>query len=250
MAILDIDENTWVDAGFRLVSVPMNKDEIISTLHMASLEVINEARNGNDDAWRLDIDCGAIVMLYDTGKIVLQGKNGDPVRAALNMDGGKPTAAFPARQKAARKVFVVYGHDEEARTQLEAMLRRWNLEPLILDQLASGGQTIIEKLESVRKEANFAVILATPDDEGNAIGKPDEKASRARQNVVLELGMMLALLGRPKVAILIKSDVKMERPSDIQGLIYIPYKETVADAKLQLAKEIHTQGLPIDLDRV
>jgi len=37
------------------------------------------------------------------------------------------------------------------------MLRRWGLEPLILDQLTSGGQTIIEKLESVRNEVNFAI---------------------------------------------------------------------------------------------
>jgi predicted nucleotide-binding protein len=45
-----------------------------------------------------------------------------------------------------RQVFVVYGHDDPSRTSLEAMLRRWNLEPIILDQLTSGGQTIIEKL--------------------------------------------------------------------------------------------------------
>src|SRR5687768_8725018 len=35
---------------------------------------------------------------------------------------------------------------KKSRTELEAMLRRWELEPLILDQLTSGGQTIIEKL--------------------------------------------------------------------------------------------------------
>jgi predicted nucleotide-binding protein len=39
------------------------------------------------------------------------------------------------------------------------MLRRWGLEPLILDQLPSGGQTIIEKLENLREEAKFAVVL-------------------------------------------------------------------------------------------
>ena len=35
-------------------------------------------------------------------------------------------------------------------------------------------------------EADFGVILATPDDEGYRIDRPDEKAFRARQNVVLE----------------------------------------------------------------
>lgn len=149
-----------------------------------------------------------------------------------------------------RKVFVVYGHDDKARTELEAMLRRWALEPLILDQLASGGQTIIEKLESVRREASFAVVLATPDDEGHRKDHPEEKAFRARQNVVLELGMVLSVLGRKKVAVLLKTGVEMERPSDIQGLIYIAFKDDVKEAALTLAKEINAQGIPIDLSKV
>lgn len=105
-------------------------------------------------------------------------------------------------------MFVVYGHDITARTQLEAMLRRWNIEPLILDQLPSEGQTVIEKLENYTQKAHYAVVLATPDDEGNPMGKEDERQYRARQNVVLELGMLLALLGRKKVAILIKDQEK------------------------------------------
>ncbi|CEJ11432.1 hypothetical protein BN1110_01722 [bacterium YEK0313] len=42
----------------------------------------------------------------------------------------------------------------------------------------------------------------------------------------------------------------MERPSDIQGLIYIPFKTSVNEAKLALAKEIHAKGIPIDLSKV
>jgi predicted nucleotide-binding protein len=43
------------------------------------------------------------------------------------------------------------------------MLRRWDLEPVILDQLPSKGQTIIEKLDECRQDVGFAVVLATPD---------------------------------------------------------------------------------------
>jgi predicted nucleotide-binding protein len=228
----------------------MDKNMLLAKLAAAGLGVREDARNGNDSGWRVVLENGAIVNCFDTGKVNIQGKNTDVVRAALDMPGPASVSAASPKQAASRKVFVVYGHDDSARTELEAMLRRWNLEPLILDQLTSGGQTIIEKLESVRKEANFAVVLATPDDEGHRKDHPDEKALRARQNVVLELGMMLALLGRPRVAILVKSAVNMERPSDIQGLLYIAYKETVSDAKLTLAKEINAQGIKIDLDRV
>ena len=147
-------------------------------------------------------------------------------------------------------MFVVYGHDLTARNELENILRRWNLEPLVLDQLPTEGQTLIEKLETYRDQASFAVVLATPDDQGHAANKPDQITFRARQNVVLELGMLLATLGRPKVAILIKSSTAMEKPSDIQGLIYIPFVDSIDDAKVILAKEMASQGLVIDVARL
>ena len=115
---------------------------------------------------------------------------------------------------------------------------------MILDQLPSEGQTVIEKLEKYAQgDVSFAVVLATPDDEGNAVGKQDERRSRARQNVGLELGLLLTKLGRPRVAILLKNQEKMERPSDIQGLIYLPFTDDVAEVKVQLAKEMEKQGL-------
>ena len=43
---------------------------------------------------------------------------------------------------------------------------------------------------------------------------------------ILELGMLLAKIGRSKVAILLSQADKMERPSDIDGLIYIPVSYT------------------------
>jgi predicted nucleotide-binding protein len=160
----------------------------------------------------------------------------------------RPTEAAPA---ASRRVFVVYGHDEAAKTQLEAMLRRWDLEPLIMDQLPSEGQTLIEKLEKyTSSDVGFAVVLATPDDEAYARGKQDEKRYRARQNVVIELGLLLAKLGRPKVAILLKNQDEMERPSDIQGLIYLPFRDDVAEAKVPLAKEMEKQGIRIEVAKL
>lgn len=147
-----------------------------------------------------------------------------------------------------KKVFVVYGHDTTSRTQLDAMLRRWGLEPLILDELPSKGQTIIEKLEEYTSDVGFGVILATPDDEGHKTGSPDEKMYRVRQNVVLELGMLLTKLGRKNVAILLKNQDQIEKPSDIQGLIYIPFKDDIRkDAGTSLAKEMRECGYDIDV---
>lgn len=148
------------------------------------------------------------------------------------------------------KVFVVYGHDKNARTQLEAMLRRWDLEPLILDQLPSDGGTIIEKLEKYTNQADFGIVLATPDDMGYEKGKENDKRHRVRQNVVLELGMLLATKGRSKVAILLSQAENMESPSDIDGLIYIPFKENVEEVALSLAKEMNRNGYLIELSKL
>ena len=62
--------------------------------------------------------------------------------------------------------------------------------------------------------------------------------------------MMLAVFGRSTVAIVTEADTKMERPSDIHGLIYVPYKDDVREAALVLAKEINPQGIAVDLGKV
>lgn len=225
-------------------------DDIHKRLESAGLVLKSKKRNGNDTGFQLRFASGEIVNVFDNGTITPQGRGQGRIREALGMEAGHVAAVAVAAQPS-RKVFVVYGHDAQARTQLEAMLRRWDLDPLILDQLPSEGQTLIEKLEKYTSgEVEFAVILATPDDEGHIAGKADEKKFRARQNVVLEIGLLLSKLGRAKVAILLKNQEKMERPSDIQGLIYLPFTDDVAETQVQLAKEMGKQGLTIEVARL
>lgn len=218
----------------------MTAEQAITILTNAGYVLKEQKRLGNNLGDQLVFTAGEIVNIFDKGTYSVQGKNSAPTKKLLQSgDVGGATAQHPD------KVFVVYGHDITARTQLEAMLRRWNIEPLILDQLPSEGQTVIEKLENYTQKAHYAVVLATPDDEGNPVGKPDERQCRARQNVVLELGMLLATLGRQKVAILIKGQKNMEKPSDINGLMYIPFADNVEDAKTLLYKELCSAGFVI-----
>ncbi len=232
----------------------MTLEEIKACLQAAGQHISSESEMGNGLGTQIRLTSGAIVNSYNTGNFNVQGKNQGPVKECLGVPPPKSTPSATntvSAKPVLSKVFVVYGHDSSARTELEAMLRRWKLEPLILDQLPSEGQTIIEKLESTTAGVNFAVVLATPDDEGYRVGHEDEKAFRARQNVVMELGMMLTLLGRKNVAILMKQQDNMERPSDIQGLLYIPYKDNLQkEAGLLLAKEMQAQGYPISLANV
>lgn len=215
--------------------------------------VTGECDLPNGKGVRITLEGGGIVNVFNTGTVQVQGKPDARLTELFPRNGAKQAKAISGPASATlpdRRVFVVYGHDQQARTSLEAMLRRWQLEPVILDQLPSEGQTIIEKLENTMDRPCFAVVLATPDDEGHRRDKPNEKMLRARQNVVLELGMMLAKLGRSRVAILLKNATSMERPSDIQGLLYIPFENDPADAAVQLAKEMNKQGIRIDLERL
>lgn len=193
-------------------------------------------------ATTLKLANGCLVHCWDKGTVSCQGKNVEQVNAILSAANEMPIQN--------RKVFVVYGHDTNARTQLEAMLRRWDLEPLILDQLISSGQTVIEKLEEYTQQANFWIVLATPDDIGYPKDDESKKQFRVRQNVVLEVGMLLSRIGREKVAILLSQAEHMEKPSDIAGLIYIPFTDNVEETKLSLAKEMQSNGYSIAIAKL
>lgn len=216
----------------------MTYEEVVSKLKNSKVfSIIDEKTTSNSR--QIKLSNGAIINCFNNGNHNVQGKNIQDVKAFLDntMINGN------------RKVFVVYGHDDIARTQLEAMLRRWDLDPIILDQQASGGQTIIEKLEECGSDVGYAIVLATPDDEGKAKSETNYR-SRVRQNVVLELGMFLAKLGREKVAILLKEAPDFERPSDIQGLVYIPFQNKVDEVAISLIRELTRQGYSIDATRI
>ena len=215
----------------------MTKEQIMQKLE-GKYEIVRE--EAKPTGVQLRLNNGTIVNCYNNGNHNLQGKNTREIQDLL-------TGNISNIKK--KKIFVVYGHDDIAKTQLEAMLRRWDLEPIILDQQVSAGQTIIEKLEEYSKEVQYAIVLATPDDEGKSNSETTHK-KRVRQNVVLELGMFLAKLGRDKVAILLKEDRDFEKPSDIQGLVYIPFTNKVDEVTISLVKELSTQGYIIDTKKL
>ena len=224
------------------MAINITLEQVKALLKTVNQTIVEEKRSGNDMGTVLKLSNGCIINCWDKGTANCQGKNAEKITTLLS-----GTTASSIQN---RKVFVVYGHDNNARTQLEAMLRRWDLEPLILDQLISSGQTIIEKLEEYTQQANFGIVLATPDDIGYPKNDESKKQYRVRQNVVLELGMLLSRIGRDKVAILLSQAEDMEKPSDIDGLIYIPFKDNVEETKLSLAKEMQNNGYALDIAKL
>src|SRR6266542_3289384 len=161
----------------------MTPDELKDRLKAAGLTIKTELRLPNESGLQIRLSNGAIVNCFDNGTVTVQGKNRDDVEKAIGAHAATSGAAAPSS-----KVFVIYGHDQNARDQLEATLRRWELDPVILDQLPSEGATLIEKLENYVPNAGFAVVLATPDDVGypkkqrgsKSLSSPAKRRSRIR----------------------------------------------------------------------
>lgn len=154
-----------------------------------------------------------------------------------------------ARQRPANrptKIFVVHGHDHTALEQLELVLRRLNLDPYILQNNDGQTKTIIEALEQqIYKEAAFGIVLLTPDDFGYSKAKGEEdRQPRARQNVVLEMGMVFASLGRDRMVILKKG--ALEIPSDIDGVLRLEFNDHVKEVAVKLAGRMKNAGIEID----
>ena len=142
-----------------------------------------------------------------------------------------------------RKVFIVHGHDGEAREAVARFLEKVDIEAIILHERASQGRTIIEKIED-HGDVGFAVVLLTPDDEGRANG--GTLHPRARQNVMLELGYFMGRLGRKKVCALKRGDVEL--PSDFAGSVWVSMDDGPG-WKLSLARELDAAGIDIDLNK-
>ncbi len=156
----------------------------------------------------------------------------------------KPTQKVDTKTN---RVFLVHGHDESAREKVARFLERLSLVPIILHEQPNKGRTIIEKFTDYADVA-YAVVLLTADDIGGVKGTNiNQLSSRARPNVLFELGYFIGALGRDRVCALHETGVEI--PSDYSGVIYVTMDPNGA-WRLLLAREIKAAGFPIDLNQI
>ena len=176
----------------------------------------------------------------------LSDKAKDITREILDeAEASVSTETIPSRSGGtSNKIFVVYGHDTQALDQTEILLLRWGLEPVILRDRASEGRTVIEKIEA-NSDVGFGIVLLTPDDLGCVAQKnPDQELKpRARQNVILEWGYLMAKVGRRRVACLVKEQVEM--PSDLHGIVRINIGADVKSSAPEIARELRAAGFKL-----
>lgn len=144
------------------------------------------------------------------------------------------------------KVFIVHGHDNEAKQEMARVLEKGGFKAIILHEQPDTGMTIIEKIETF-SNVGFAVVLYTECDLGRDKNADiSEERYRARQNVVFEHGYLIGKLGRSNVAAFVKG--KVETPGDISGVVYTPLDREGA-WKMSLAKNMKAVGLEVDANK-
>lgn len=145
-----------------------------------------------------------------------------------------------------RKVFIVHGHDNEAKQELARTLEKGGFEAIILHEQPDSGKTIIEKIERF-SDVNYAVVLYTECDKGRDKNTPvEQEQNRARQNVVFEHGYLIGKLGRDRVTALVKGEV--ETPGDISGVVYTKM-DSAGAWKMQLGKNMKDVGISVDMNK-
>jgi predicted nucleotide-binding protein len=154
-----------------------------------------------------------------------------------------------------REIFISHGRDQKAVNELKKLVVEFGFTPVILSEQPSGGRTVVEKLEDY-SDVGYAFIILTPDDLGGVTepggvwSRPARLRkflktahTRPRMNVVLEFGFFVGKLGRNRVTCLLKKPV--EQPSDMHGIVYINFKESVEEIKEEIKKELEAAGYEI-----
>ena len=150
------------------------------------------------------------------------------------------------KQFKTNNIFIVHGHDQLVRNEVELFVKSIDYNPIILCKEPNLGQTIIEKIESNAENVCFAIVLYTACDEGKA--KQDiELKPRARQNVLFEHGYMCSKLGRDHVVALLSD--RVEQPGDLNGVVYVELDNGGA-WQFKIANEMKAVGLNVDLNKI
>jgi len=194
---------------------------------------------------------GVTITIHTNAKVQFQGKNKDKIESEVNAILGKHLEQKTQNNK---QLFIVYGHDNIAKQQLENILEKLDIQT---NQVTNNtGMTIIEALENEISCVHAGIILLTPDDISLSKKDYDEHKDnlegylhhRPRQNVILEMGMIMAKLGRSNTIILVKKGVEI--PSDIDGVFRLEFNEKPVEILKKLVQRLEICGFKINKDNV
>jgi predicted nucleotide-binding protein len=149
-----------------------------------------------------------------------------------------PIAGTPSLTIANNQPCIFIGHGRSALwARLQVFLEKeLGLRTIAYESESRVGESIVAILEQMLREASFAVLVLTAEDE-TAFG-----SKRARQNVVHEAGLLQGRLGFNKAILLVQEG--LEEFSNVAGLQYIPFSgDRIDQTFYELQRVLKREGL-------
>jgi predicted nucleotide-binding protein len=122
-----------------------------------------------------------------------------------------------------RDVYLAHGRDEKWKQAVEHLLEQSGEHEIkIVNQRASERARLTDELREDAPGSHYAVVLLTADDVGGARLESDAEpyfSTRAHQEVVFEMGFLVAALSPGRVCVLYEDGVEL--PCDLDGVSHV-----------------------------
>ncbi len=149
-----------------------------------------------------------------------------------------PASSTPNNGRLASQNKVFIGHGRAAAwLELQRFFEaRLHLEVVEFNSVPTAGTTIIDRLKAMMDAVGFAFLVMTAEDD---VG---DGSTRARQNVIHEIGLFQGRLGFDRAIILLEQGCA--EFSNVSGLVYIPFpKGNIRAAFEEIRATLEAAGL-------
>jgi CAP12/Pycsar effector protein, TIR domain len=173
--------------------------------------------------------------------------------AAHPIDGAVVPVPVPGEPAPAGtgRVFLVHGRNEDYKEVVAGLLQSTGgYGVTILNERATERRALVEHFDDRPVNARFAVVLLTADDVGATrldSGREPYFSPRARQGVIFELGVLVAVLTPRCICVLYEEGVEL--PCDLEGVTFV-HLDAAGTWKSKLLLRLRAAGFDYDLNRL
>lgn len=248
-----------VDISDRHLSrlVTQKQNDLLSSRTIALLAVARDKGVAINSLATPD-DLAELRALAGTAAPKIVEAQASPARPASRVRPAPTRSSTPINRKSTRrgrKIFVVYGRDDQLRKDLFAFLRSLGLEPMEwtkgIAATKTGSPTVMQIIDAIFEQAVAAVVLLSPDDEAQLKAKfhrgsdPEyEKklTGQARPNVLFEAGIAY---GRHPEATVIVQVGRVKPFTDIGGL-HISHLSNSPESRSDFVQKLINANAQVD----
>ncbi|HXW59687.1 MAG TPA: TIR domain-containing protein [Solirubrobacteraceae bacterium] len=173
--------------------------------------------------------------------------------AAPTIDGVVVPIPVPGQPAPAGtgRVFLVHGRNEKYKKAVADLLQSTGgYGVTILNERSAERRALVQHFDDRPVAARFAVVLLTGDDVGARRLDSDREpyfSPRARQGVVFELGVLVAVLTPPCICVLYEEGVEL--PCDLEGVTFV-HLDAAGTWRSKLLLRLRAAGFDYDLNRL